>query len=136
METAGISSPLGLRVAVVPNEGAIARPRKKSRIDEGAENSLACVFIEAPQALGLHGGQAQPRHLEKLAADPSYDVLNRSFPIRHRMGAIHRQCQRAGRGHTTVLPVLVQQNTAPRASAVNSRTVPPLALRRAPVERF
>lgn len=61
---------------LVPDERAVARACQKSCVHERIEHGVARGRIETPEALRLLRRQPQPRHLKKLAANPSNDVLN------------------------------------------------------------
>jgi hypothetical protein len=61
---------------VGPNKGAISRLRKKFRVNEGAEQCIADVALESPQALGLRSRQTKPGHLYEFALDSLEHVVN------------------------------------------------------------
>src|SRR5262245_13703837 len=48
------------------NERAVARYCQKLRIHQGAEERVAHIPFEPPEALGLRGSQAESRHLDVL----------------------------------------------------------------------
>jgi hypothetical protein len=51
------------------DERAVTSPEKKSRVDERAENRIAELGFESPQALRLRGRQPEARHLDELTLD-------------------------------------------------------------------
>jgi hypothetical protein len=55
--------------AIEPNESAIARLRKELRIDEGPEQRIANVALQAPQALRLSGRQSKSGHFHVFTLD-------------------------------------------------------------------
>jgi hypothetical protein len=55
--------------AIEPNESAIARLRKKLRINEGPEQRITNVALQAPQALRLSGRQSKSGHFRVFTLD-------------------------------------------------------------------
>jgi hypothetical protein len=55
--------------AIQPDESAIARPRKKLRIDERLEDCITHVALQAPEAPRLSGSQSKSRHFYVFTLD-------------------------------------------------------------------
>jgi hypothetical protein len=55
---------------VLTNERTITRLRQKLCIDQSAQERVAHIPLQAPQALRLCGGQPKARHLDELSLDP------------------------------------------------------------------
>jgi hypothetical protein len=55
---------------VLTDERAIPGLRKKLCVDQSAQERVANISLQAPQALCLCGGQSKARHLDELSLDP------------------------------------------------------------------
>lgn len=61
---------------IVAYKGSVARPRKKSGVDQSTEHRITRQLIEPPQTTCLLGRQPKTRHLDKFSADPSDNLLD------------------------------------------------------------
>jgi hypothetical protein len=72
----GLSGPYGSSL-IGPHECTIPRTEEKFRIDQCAEQCIACGTIKAPQPLRLRRCQSQSRHFRVLALNSSQYVIKR-----------------------------------------------------------
>src|SRR5262245_59215035 len=100
------------------HEGAIARPKEKLGVDERSEQRSARRGVESPEPPRLCLGEAQARHLEKLALHSSNHVFLAADGVRGHCRILRiRNFGNAPTGATDMPPILTSVS-APRAHHV------------------